>query len=429
MSRARSDRTEGFSAPNGAVVWGFVALALGLCSCRFFSGPQAIQSSAESQTSDAVQIENRISSSPRLVIYQKRITSNARAILAQAKEQSVHLAAVVKGASAHPAVVHALMEAGIDMLADSRLINIQRIRNAGFKGDVLLMRPASLTESPQVVLNADFSLVSNLKTAQSLSEAAANARLTHNIIVMVEAGDLREGIYPPADALTLARQIHDLPNLRLAGLGANFACNAGVLPDTKNTASLVDLSQSIEKALKIRLAYVSTGNSSGLPLLRSCALPKGVNHYRVGESILLGSNAVDGTPWPGTRQDAFIFVAEVIEAYKKPSLPWGETAGNAFGERTEYIDRGHRTRAIVNAGRQDIEHTSLTPENPCMQIINSSSDHMILDVEDCASKPKVGDEISFRLGYPALLRATTSDYVAKTVIFDDSSWMPQVTPP
>ena len=395
--------------------WLVATLAMGSCN---WLRPESQQRNIGSSLSRALE-PAETTTTPLLRIYPKRITENARHVVAQAASKGVAVAAVVKGASAHPAVVAALMDAGIGMIADSRVINITRIRKAGFKGDVLLMRPASRSEARQVVLHANYSLVSNFDVARFLSDAAAKENLTHNVIVMIEAGDLREGVDPPSDAVDLARRIAELPNLRLAGLGANFACNAGVLPDGKNTASLVDLGASIREALCKELELISAGNSSGLPLLRACGLPHGINHYRIGESILLGTNAIDGTPWTGTRQDAFVFIAEVIESYKKPSRPWGEVAGNAFGERLEYKDQGLRTRLILNAGRQDVDQTGLTPQDTCMKIVNSSSDHLILDVEDCSAKPSVGDHIEFRPNYAALLRATTSEYVAKQIAFDD----------
>jgi predicted amino acid racemase len=353
---------------------------------------------------------------PRLEINTTAISSNAIAILAQTAAQGVAVAAVVKGVSAHPSVVKALGEAGVTMLADSRVINLRRIREAGFKGDLLLTRPAALAEAKQVVSYATHSLVSSTETARALSRAAQQLGIVHNVILMIESGDLREGIYPPEDAPRQAQEFAALPHLNLAGIGTNFACNAGVLPSPSNTKTLLEIASTIEALLDKRLELISAGNSSGLPLLTSCQLPAGINHYRIGETILLGTNATDGQPWPGTTQDTMVFVAEVIEVWSKPSVPWGETTKNAFGEKPSFADKGHRRRAIVNAGRQDIATNGLVPLDPCMTIINASSDHLIIDVDDCKATVTVGQEIRFRPDYPAVLAASTSEYVHKIIV-------------
>lgn len=44
-------------------------------------------------------------------------------------------------------------------------------------------------------------------------------------------------------------------------------------------------------------------------------------------------------------------------------------------------------------------------------MIGASSDHLIVDVEDCGGQIQVGDWMEFRCGYMAVLDATTSAYV------------------
>ena len=99
-------------------------------------------------------------------------------------------------------------------------------------------------------------------------------------------------------------------------------------------------------------------------------MPLEVNNLRIGETIALGCNSLDRTPWPGTRQDTVRLIAEVVELERKPSAPTGETAQDAFGVLPGVVDRGVRNRAICNVGRQDVQVEGLVPEDP--RIIGSA---------------------------------------------------------
>ena len=56
---------------------------------------------------------------------------------------------------------------------------------------------------------------------------------------------------------------------------------------------------------------------------------------------------------------------------------------------------------------------SLAPLDEKIEILGGSSDHLIVDVTESEKQYKVGDIIAFRPGYGALLKAFTSEYVAK----------------
>jgi predicted amino acid racemase len=145
-------------------------------------------------------------------------------------------------------------------------------------------------------------------------------------------------------------------------------------------------------------------------------MPKEINHFRLGESIALGRNVLDRSPWPGTRQDTFRLVAEVVEIERKPSVPIGDRGQNAFGETCEFKDRGVRLRAICNLGRQDAAIDGLRPEDEGVIVVGGSSDHLILDVEEAHQKVVLGQEIAFYPNYAALLALSTSHYVQKVVV-------------
>lgn len=353
--------------------------------------------------------------SPRLEIHPARIQENARAVFAQCRAHGAQVAAVTKVTSAHQAVAQALADAGADQMADSRIANLRSIREQGIAKPRLLLRISTPSQALDVVRNAEMSLNSGLSTLRLLDEAAAFAKLRHSIIVMVDVGDLREGVWPDR-AVPLMQEAAKLKNLDILGMGCNLACYGGVIPSVENMQKLIEVRDACRKATGLDLSLLSGGNSANLPLLASGKMPKEINHFRIGEAIVLGRNVIDRSPWPGTRQDTFRLVAEVVELETKPSVPIGETGQDAFGGTPTFVDRGLRKRAILNIGRQDVAVDGIEPLDPGIIVLGGSSDHLLLDVEDAKDEVKVGSEIAFYPGYGALLALSTSPYVQKAVI-------------
>ncbi len=351
---------------------------------------------------------------PRLEIFPERITHNARAIVGLCHQSNIQVAGVTKVICAHPAMVNSLIESGVDMLADSRLENLRSIKQMGAMIPLMLLRIPAPDQADKIVQLADISLNSSIQTLSALSKAAHRYHLVHKVILMVDLGDLREGIWPD-HLMQLVTETLKLPNILLHGLGCNLACYGGVIPTTEKMQTLIDLRDNISRQTGVQIEVISGGNSANLPLLASEGMPVGINHLRIGESIQLGRNVLDRSPFDGTRQDTYRIIAQVIELARKPSVPLGDRGQDAFGGTPEFVDRGWRKRAICNIGRQDVVIDNLEPEDPSIIILGGSSDHLILDVED-VPEINVGSEIAFYPGYGALLAAATSPYVVKIVM-------------
>jgi predicted amino acid racemase len=355
---------------------------------------------------------------PRLEIFPRRIAENTRAVLTLCREHGVVVSCITKVVCAHPAAVRGFRDGGATMLGDSRVENLRAIRQSGFRGPLLLTRLPTPSRAAEVVDVADTTLVSSEVTIRALGAAARAAGRVHQGILMVDVGDLREGVWEDR-VLPVARTAQGVEGFELVGLGCNLACFGGVIPTAENTGRLVALRDRCRAELGLDLKVLSGGNSSGLPLLASGRLPPGVNHYRVGEAILLGRNVIDRSPWPGTRQDTFVVVGEVLELELKPSVPVGERGQDAFGHTEPFPERGTRRRAILDLGRQDVVVTGLEPVEPGVQVLGGSSDHLVVDVEDCRRSLQVGAQMGFYPSYGALLALATSPYVTKQVVDED----------
>lgn len=356
-----------------------------------------------------------MSSTPRLEIYPDRIESNARTVIKNCHDRGAQAACVTKVTCAHPAVVKALVNAGADMIGDSRIQNLRAVASMNTGLPLMLLRIPTQSQALDVVRFADISLNSSLETMKLLSEAAVLLKKNHKVILMVDVGDLREGIWPDR-ILHVLREVAVLPGIEILGLGCNLACYGGVIPSHDNMRKLIDIRDACRRESGLELNTLSGGNSSSLPMLGSGEIPLEINHFRIGEGILLGRNVLDRSRLPETRQDTFRMVAEVVEIERKPSVPIGKRAQNAFGESVEFVDRGIRRRAILNLGRQDVVVDGIEPEDDRIIVLGGSSDHTIVDVEEARSDVKPGDELAFYPGYGALLALSTSPYVEKVVI-------------
>jgi len=344
-----------------------------------------------------------------------KIRDNSRLIVEKCRPLGIEILGVTKGFSAKPRIVRAMIQGGITELADSRLENIMALRKKGFTQSMTLLRIPRLSVVKKVVTFTDCSINSEYSVIKKLSEAAILADKKHSIVLMVDVGDLREGVLPE-DAFEMARKISSLKGITLVGIGTNMGCYGGILPTVSNLELLIDIAEEIEKRVGIKLNVISGGGTSSLKLIENHEMPERINQLRIGEGILLGTDTTHDNVIPWLHQDAFILRAEVIEVKTKPSVPIGELGHDAFGNTPVFEDNGLRKRAIVSLGRQDVNVEGLFPLDPRMQVLGASSDHLIVDVTDAKDNITVGKQISFKLNYQGLLFLSNSKYVKKVYI-------------
>ncbi len=351
---------------------------------------------------------------PLIEIYLDRLKENAENIVALGQKFGVQIWGVTKVTCGHPEVAQTLLAAGVKALCDSRIENIQKMKEAGIDTYYTLVRIPMISEAESVVRYSDCSLNSDLEVLEALSRAASNLNRIHDVILMVDLGDLREGFWP-SEILDVVGEVQKMKNLSIKGLGVNLTCWGGVLPTETNLGQLMDLVNLIEDTYQIKLDIISGGNSSSLALLREGKMPVGINQLRIGEVIMLGNDTVSHQPFPNTRSDTFVLKAEIIEQREKPSHPLGTIGLDAFGKVPVFEDKGQRIRAILGIGKQDVAADGLRPIDSGIEVVGGSSDHIIVDMTDAEKTYKVGDLVSFTVGYECLLKTMTSPYVAKKV--------------
>lgn len=353
---------------------------------------------------------------PRVEIDLDAITQNARVLVERFAALRLAVCGVTKATAGSPEVARALIAAGVASLGESRIENVERLRRAGVAASILLVRSPMVSEVERVVRSVDVSLNSELEVVRLLGESARRQRRTHGVVLMVELGDLREGMMP-SDVHETVRQVLDVPGITLVGIGTNLACRSGVVPDASNMGELSALASAIEADFGVVLDIVSGGNSANLSWASVPGVDVGrVNHLRLGEAVLLGRDPVRGDPVNGLGTRAFTIVGEVIESKIKPVRARGTIGRTAFGRPGDgSVDAWRpweplagpnaRHQVVVALGRQDVDPDGLTlPDG--FRLLGTSSDHLVLAA--LGRPPAVGEELRFGVDYSALLRAMGS---------------------
>ena len=349
---------------------------------------------------------------PRLEIELDKLIHNARMLAALYGSKGIHVTAVTKGVCGSLGIASALLDSGIRSFGDSHIANIQKMRENGIDAQFILIRSPMPSEVERVVEHADMSFNTEISVIRLLANQATKRGKIHRVILMIELGDLREGILP-SNIESVVKETIGLRGIKLAGVGTNLACFGGVRPNEANMRELSAIAGNLQRKFGINFEVVSGGNSANYQWFVSAPDIGLVNHLRIGEAILLGRDTLTREQIPDLYIDAFTLVAEVIELKTKPSRPYGEIAQDAFGHIPIFEDRGDMRRAILALGRQDVDVSALKPRIKA-NVLGASSDHLILDVK--GRSLEVGAEVRFDVGYSALLRAMMSPYVEKVYL-------------
>ena len=357
---------------------------------------------------------------PKITIDLEKIERNAATVVDACRKSGIEVFGVTKGTCGMPQVARAMLRGGVIGIGESRFENIRRLRDSGIDCPILLLRSPPLSRVEEVVGSVDISLNSELAIIRELSRVAERMSRVHDIVLMVDLGDLREGIWPD-DLVPTVEQVLTLPGVRIVGIGTNLTCFGAVLPTEENMSALAAHARQLEQRFGLKFRYVSGGNSSSLPLLLSGRMPAGVNSLRIGEAILQGGrDTFHNEPWRALDRDAFRLTGELLEVKIKPSVPIGTMGVDAFGKRPVFEDKGDRRRGILNIGREDVVVEGLIPTDSRVAVLGASSDHLVLDLTETFPTPEVGSLLSFHMSYGALLAAMTSEYVEKEPMLDQA---------
>lgn len=351
-------------------------------------------------------------------LYKDKLKHNYTKLDTLLKEYDKEWAVVTKLLCGNKTYLKEIIDLGVKEICDSRVSNLKVIKQLNPEIQTVYIKPPAKRSIKNIVKYADASFNTELETIKLLSEEAIRQKKLHKIIIMIEMGDLREGVMGEY-LLDFYEEIFRLKGIEVTGIGTNLNCMSGVLPSHDKLIQLSLYEQLIETKFNRKIPWVTGGTSITLPMLRMKQIPKGINHFRVGESLYFGVDILNNKPFKGLKQDVIKLFAEVIEITEKPKVPIGDLAENPSGEEFEVKeeDLGETSyRAIIDVGLLDISPDFLIPEDKQIAIIGASSDMLILDFGKSKKKYHVGDVIPFKLKYMGALGLFNSDYIEKRLV-------------
>lgn len=329
----------------------------------------------------------------------------------------VEYGVVTKLLCGQPEYLREVLALGPSHVMDARTSNLRTIKGIDPEVRTVYIKPPAPGNAEDVVRWADVSFNTELDTLEALNREAERQGVRHGVVVMVEMGDLREGVMRERLVEFVGEALR-FEHLVLKGLGTNFNCLNGTVPNEDKLWQLSLFRELVELRYGVDVAWVSGGTSVALPMLFDGRVPSAINHFRIGESLFFGRDLTNGGVIDGMRDDVFELEAEVIEVAEKPSEPSGPFGEDPFGETRREAGRPAETvrRAILDVGWLDIDPKFLTAVDEGIEIIDVSSDMTVVDVGRRDRATRVGDKLCFRLRYMGALKLLNSAYVDKIVI-------------
>lgn len=356
---------------------------------------------------------------PALFHDRAKLVNNMKKLSSKCGEQGIEIAGIIKATNGTVAAAEDFVAGGAKLIGSSRLDQLKRAKESGIKVPLLLIRIPMLSEISEMVDFVDISLNSEMVVLEAINKVALEKGTTHKVILMADLGDLREGFFDLDELVETAVKIeNEMRGLVLAGIGTNLGCYGSVIPTEDKMVALAELADRVEAKIGRGLEYVSGGATTSLLGVYHGYMPEKINMLRLGAGPLIGPledvrlcynlEAMDELDTP------FVLKAEVIELKMKASYPQGELGVDAAGKKREYVDKGMRKRALLAIGRADYgDIDDLVPEMKGTSVIGASGDHTIIDVEDASEDVKIGDIMTFKLKYSALLNLAESEDVKK----------------
>jgi predicted amino acid racemase len=351
-------------------------------------------------------------------LYRNKLKENYNFLNTTFISKNIHWGIVSKLLCGNKLYLEEIIALGIPEIHDSRISNLKKIKSIDPSIQTVYIKPPAKRSIEKIVRYADVSFNTEIYTVQMLSYEAKKQGKVHKIIIMIEMGDLREGVMGE-DLIEFYQEISSLPNIEIRGIGTNLNCLSGVMPTQDKLIQLSLYKQLIEANFNIKIPWVSGGTSVALPLLLKNVRPMDVNHFRIGEALFFGKDLFTGLTIEGMRNDVFKLYAEIIEITQKPDTPTGElgenVSGNTFSAANSKDFGGTSLRAILDIGLLDMQPKYLLPDDTNITIVDASSDMLVLDISNSEKQYNIGDLISFNIEYMGALYLLSSDYIEKKI--------------
>nr|WP_320191753.1 alanine racemase [uncultured Desulfobacter sp.] len=345
-----------------------------------------------------------------LLLNLERLRHNIRFLSRHCREHHLGITGIIKDPCADQKIISQMMDLGFENIGISKVPECPITNPIFFKRPIYITLP-SIHELPAIVQHFDTSFNSEITVIEQLNQTAIAMNCSHSILLMVDTGDLREGVMPD-QVVDTVRKIHQISpqNIKFAGIGTNLGCCAGTLPDAHNLGIISELADQIEFELDVEVKTVSVGGSVVLKWMQHDQLPSRINNIRLGESVFLGTIPTINQVHPDLNTRVVTFTSDILEIQEKRVMPPQRSGKDALGGKPQFGRQGIRKRAILNFGICDTCPSGLTALIPGIQIVSVNSNYTLADITDCSHPFKVGDFVDFTMNYQAFLQSLISPF-------------------
>ena len=308
----------------------------------------------------------------------------------------------------------------INSIGDSRLTSLKNLKEVNPEMKTIYIKPPAKIYANEVIKYADISLNSSFSTIKALNEASKVAGKIHQIIIMIELGELREGV-KKVDIMHFYEKVFELSNIEVIGIGSNLGCMYGVEPTYDKLLQLSLFKELISARFNKELKLLSGGTSITLPLVENNTIPKDINHFRIGEAAFFGVSPLDNKKFKGLSTNTFEFSANIIELEEKRIVPEGIIGDANIGHTASYDEKdiGESSfKAILDFGLLDVDKDDIEPIDERLTFVGMTSDMLVIDLgtnknSEGNKKYNIGDKIKFRPNYMAVARLLNSKFIDK----------------
>ncbi len=362
-----------------------------------------------------------------LIIYTDKIKQNIRRLSDYFESKGIQWSLITKVFSGDEEFLKNVLDsqtiAKINSVGDSRLTSLKNLRRVNPNMKTIYIKPPAAVYAEDVVTYADISLNTSYSTIQALNDAAKKRGKIHQVIIMIELGELREGVNR-ADLMDFYEKIFSLQHIDVIGIGSNLGCMYGIEPSYDKMMQLYLYKELIAAKFNRNLPLISGGTSITLNMLENQMIPKDINHFRVGEAAFFGVSPLKNEQFLDLNTDTFEFQANIIELEEKSLVPEGIISGANVGHATDPsdVDLGeHSNKAILDFGMLDVNKEDITAVNEDIEFVGITSDMTVVDIglnKDANGKErfKVGDKITFKVNYMAVARLLNSKFIDRKFV-------------
>lgn len=339
------------------------------------------------------------------------LRSNLRSVNEFCSARGLELLLVTKVVQSREGILSALGQ-GTQRIADVHAVNFQNLDPQRHPVRAIL-RP-TFGEAGAVARWATKVFLSDPRLARVLAaeREAVFPGQPLDVVLMVEAGDLRDGI-PWDDLPAVVRSLARVPGVNVIGLGTNLGCLAGAVPDQDSLSQMAESLVRTRRMTGHPLPEFSLGGTVFWDVLSQGPIPPEFTELRIGEAAFFGWNTSLGKVVPGLLPSVFHIDLEILEAWEKDvrPVPTGPTGYNAFGTRSNQSLTGRRRRVVLDGGGNLVPLASLTPLNPGCTLVGETHEYTVVDVQDSPEVIEPGGFLRFRPGYEAVARSFLSPYL------------------